>query len=137
VYVIEIVQGAALAASGAMTGAAAPQVADQLATARFAEIMAPPVGPLAPMAQAVAQTYPQAGSMSLGDSVLAGMRNMQSSFQETVQKVSASLEPGAQMTLPDMLKMQLSLVQLSVQVEVASKAIGRSTQNIDQLVRIQ
>jgi type III secretion protein I len=138
--VIEVVQGMALAAGAAPLAPAAPQAADSLATARFAEIMAAPTdapAPSAPSPAASAGIGAPAGPPSLGDSILAGMRNVQSGFQGAVQQVAASLEPGAQMTLPDMLKMQLALVQLSVQVELASKAISRSTQNIDQLVRIQ
>ena len=41
------------------------------------------------------------------------------------------------MGMQDLLKLQLQLVQVSVQYDLVGKAVSRSTQNFDQLVRIQ
>ena len=63
---------------------------------------------------------------------------MQSSFGETVGAVQKSLDPGAPAPgVSDLLRLQLSMAQLSLQAELVGKVIGRSTQNIDQLVRMQ
>lgn len=44
---------------------------------------------------------------------------------------------SASLNIQDMLKLQMQLVQTSFQYELVGKAISRSTQNLDQLVRIQ
>lgn len=128
--------------------------ADQWAVVRFAEIMdAQPtavaqavqagLGP-APVAVAgLPSTGPERatssvqGSRTLGDQVLAGMQNLSEDFQQSWKTVSAALESGSAMTTSDMLKLQMGLTQMSIQYELVGKAISRSTQNLDQLVKLQ
>jgi type III secretion protein I len=43
---------------------------------------------------------------------------------------------GAQPAISDMLRLQTELLQVSVQYELVGKAVSRSTQNIDTLVRM-
>lgn len=137
---IEIAQVAARALA-TPTPAAAPALSLPTADAgaRFTELMAagaPPVDP-ATIPQAIAQAYP-AGEGSLGDRILRGLNRVQSSFGETVGAVQKSLDPGAPAPgVSDLLRLQLSMAQLSLQAELVGKVIGRSTQNIDQLVRMQ
>ena len=38
--------------------------------------------------------------------------------------------------VPELLRMQLGMANMAVQLEVVGKTIARSTQNIDQLVRV-
>ena len=138
---IEIAQIAARAVASGTPAAAPAAPAD--AGARFTELMntaAPPAEP-APIAaaipQAIAQAYP-AVEGSLGDRILQGLNRVQSSFGETVSAVQKSLDPGAPPPgVSDLLRLQLSMAQLSLQAELVGKVIGRSTQNIDQLVRMQ
>ena len=109
------------------------------AAARFAELMAQDGVPSARdgLAEAVAGAYPQRPA-TLGDQVLNSLQKVQDGFGEGIAKVGRMLEPGAAAPgVPELLRMQLAMAQLSVQVEVLGKAIGRSTQNIDQLVRMQ
>lgn len=115
------------------------------AATRFAELMtvtgsdSPPAA-LSPVAQSIAGSY---GSQplhpaTLGDQVLGGLQKVQGDFQGHLQAVGRMLEPGAPAPgVPELLRLQLGMAQLAVQVEVVGKAIGRSTQNIDQLVRMQ
>ena len=141
---IEIAQIAARAVASA-TPATAPAlpVPQADAGARFTELMSTttPTAEPAPIAaaipQAIAQAYP-AGEGSLGDRILRGLNRVQSSFGETVSAVQKSLDPGAPAPgVSDLLRLQLSMAQLSLQAELVGKVIGRSTQNIDQLVRMQ
>jgi len=44
---------------------------------------------------------------------------------------------GGTPTMVDMLRMQATVLQASVNIELVSKVISRSTQNVDQLTRIQ
>lgn len=118
---------------------AAPVAADPLATARFAELMggAPPAvaDPSAPAANPPA--LPPPGERSVGDAVLAGMQNLSGEFKASWQMVQSTLDSGQAMTLPDMLKMQMGLAQMSIQHELIGKAVSRSAQNLDQLVKLQ
>ena len=119
--------------------AAAPvaQVADPLATARFSEVMnAQPT----PVAEAVEAAYPQAipgERKTLGDTILSGMQGLSSEFQQSWKTVNSVLEGGSAMTTYDMLKLQMGLTQMSIQYDLVGKAISRSTQNLDQLVKMQ
>lgn len=144
---------AALAAS-TPSAAAVPSVglgADDLAAARFSEMMnaravedaeANVEAKRAAAAQAVqkADTGNQANGepepRSAGEAILDGVRNLSSDFQATWQSVAHALD-GNRVTMSDMLKLQLALVQMSVQYEMVGKAISKSTQNIDQLVKMQ
>ncbi|HSW06936.1 type III secretion system inner rod subunit SctI [Aquabacterium sp.] len=133
--------------------AAAPDAA-----ARFAELMAQDAAPaaslhavapaqapaqapaspaLSPVAESIAGIYPPRPA-TLGDQVLQGLHQVQNDFQGHVAAVGRMLAPGAApLGVPELLRLQLGMAQLAVQVEVVGKAIGRSTQNIDQLVRMQ
>lgn len=116
---------------------------DDLTAQRFREAMAaPPVAePVAPDIVAPAdQAAPPPmiiKSATLGDAILGGIQNLSSEFQQSWRTVHAALESGNQMTMTEMLKLQMGLVQVSVQYEMMGKAISRSTQNIDQLVKMQ
>lgn len=117
--------------------AAVPLVADPLATARFSEVMnAQPTA----VAEAVEAAYPaavQAGSRTLGDTILSGMQGLSTEFQQSWKTVNTILDGGSSMTTYDMLKLQMGLTQMSIQYDLVGKAISRSTQNLDQLVKMQ
>lgn len=139
----------ALHAAASPAPTRAPAAVD--AAARFSELMAAPnvapnVAPdapppaLSPVAQSIAGTYgPDAlRPATLGDQVLQGLQKVQGEFQGHLQAVGRMLEPGAPAPgVPELLRLQLAMAQVAVQVEVVGKAIGRSTQNLDQLVRMQ
>ncbi len=96
-----------------------------------------PPAALSPVAGTIATTYPR-GPDGLGDQLLQGLQRVQDGFNGHVTAVGRMLEPGAPaLGVPELLRLQLGMAQLAVQVEVVGKAIGRSTQNIDQLVRMQ
>jgi type III secretion protein I len=120
-----------------------PAVPDASAAARFAALMqAPPAAP-AGVAQPVTATaadsaIPPVAPTSVGDRILAGMQGVSGEFQSAWKSVSASLNAGPDtMGMQDLLKLQLQLVQVSVQYDLVGKAVSRSTQNFDQLVRVQ
>lgn len=129
--------------------AVATAVPDASATARFTALMqAPPIAPsaidsvaasmAAQPAAASSAVAAQQGPSSVGDRILAGMQGVSSDFQSAWKSVSASLDANSQsMGMQDLLKLQLQLVQVSVQYDLVGKAVSRSTQNFDQLVRIQ
>jgi type III secretion protein I len=130
---------ASLAAAPTQMPAAATGPADPLATARFEQVMNIQPVPLAPAtaeANAAALAIPT-GPRTMGDSILSGMQNLSTDFQQSWKSVSAALEAGDTMTTTDLLKLQLGLTQMSVQYDLVGKAISRSTQNLDQLGKLQ
>ena len=110
-------------------------LADPIDAVRFAEMVQPPAA--LPEA-AVAPPAPTGPAATPGDSILEGMKNIGSDFRETWSAMKAAIaRPMEQVTLADMLRMQMQMLQLSVQVEMAGKAISKATQNIDQLTKLQ
>ena len=127
----------ALPAAAPVQAASVPAVAvDPLATARFAELMggAPPAALAEPPAT-LALPPPQ--DRSMGDSILAGMQGLSTDFRQSLGMVQAALDGGQSMPVADMLRMQMGLVQMSVQYELVGKAVSRTAQNLDQLVKLQ
>jgi len=81
---------------------------------------------------------PPVNGPGVGDAILDGMRNLSSEFRGSWEAAREMLATkGSDMTLSDMLRMQMQLVQLSFQYELVGKSISRSTQNIETLVKIQ
>ena len=144
-----------LAASVATTTAQRPPTAvavpalgqpDTLATTRFAAIMAQPLTSSSPLTAVGAEaTLPvvtppaQASGIppSLGDRILSGMNGVSSDLQGAWKTIASTLETDHGLNAQEMLKLQLHLSQVSLQYDLVGKAISRSTQNIDQLVRVQ
>ncbi|MFC4160051.1 type III secretion system inner rod subunit SctI [Chitinimonas lacunae] len=75
---------------------------------------------------------------TVGDAILDGLRGVSRDFQQRWQKVDATLsDPAKLVSVTDMLRLQSQMLQLSVQYEMVGKAVSRSTQNIEQLIKIQ
>ncbi|QEA13166.1 type III secretion system inner rod subunit SctI [Comamonas flocculans] len=112
---------------------------DALAAARFQSLMQAPPAELTAPAAAAQQALGSAAplSVSLGDRILSGMQHTAGSVQGTWRSVADKLNSPLPMDTREMLQVQLQLSQVAVQYELLGKAISRSTQNIDQLVRIQ
>jgi len=73
-----------------------------------------------------------------GESILNGMSTIGTDFKDAWTQAQQMLaRPAGEMTTVDMLRMQMQMVQLSVQVEMVGKTISKATQNIDQLVKLQ
>lgn len=137
-----------LASASAPAAAAAPNA---MAAARFAELMALP--PDANVAADAVQASGGAASplqstnalpaldadASVGDRILNGLQSVSGEFKTSWSEVSKAVtaSSGDTMNMQDILKLQLHLVQTSFQYEMVGKVISRSTQNLDQLVRIQ
>ena len=123
---------------GPATAPLAP--ADPLATAQFAQMMgaqAPATEPPQPVVIDSAAVLLPAENRTMGDNILTGMESMSSEYRQAMTKVNAALDSSGDMTISDMLRLQMGLMQISVQHELVAKGISRSTQNLDQLVKIQ
>ena len=116
--------------------AAAP---DATAVQRFAALMQP-AAPDAVSAAAATTTAQAAaiGPQSFGDRVLSGMQSVSNDFRTSWTRAAETLSPDSTaMNMQQMLSLQLHMTQASVQYDLMGKAISRSTQNFDQLVRVQ
>lgn len=111
--------------------------ADAAATRQFAALMqAPAVEPVA--AEVAAVNAPAAATGSVGDKILTGMQNMSDEFRASWQQISNTLRPESPtLSLQEILGLQLKLTQATVGADLLGKIASRSTQNFDQLVRMQ
>ena len=94
------------------------------------------VASLNPMPNPDVFAPPPIATETLGDAILGSMRQMSDDFSMRWSQVHEMMQQDVT-SMRDLLQMQLSLTQASVQYEVVGKAISKSTQNFDQLVRLQ
>ena len=112
-----------------------------LATERFNAMMSAPQEPsLNGVSAALHSAFsapPPDGVATLGGQILSSLQGMASDFSGKWKNIAHSLDSmGAQPAISDMLRMQTELLQVSVQYELVGKAVSRSTQNIDTMVRM-
>jgi type III secretion protein I len=131
---------AALTAQTLTAAPAARAEPAQLATEQFNAIMNAPTDPALGAVPAALQSVfaPAAGAEpTLGGQILSGLRGVATDFSDTWKDIAHNLDGmGAQPAVSDMLRLQTELLQVSVQYELVGKAVARSTQNIDTLVRM-
>ncbi len=115
----------------------------QLAAERFVAIMAAPEAgapALTGLQSALQSAFTpavDAAPATLGNQILASLRNTTTEYSEKWQNISGRLDAmSSQPAIADMLRLQADLVQVSVQYELVGKAVSRTTQNIDSLVRM-
>lgn len=142
---MEIISGP-VSAPFARLAASVTASPDAAATQRFAALMRPaeaePAAAIAaggpvPANHALDPTAAK-GPSSVGDRILGGMQNVSQEFRDSWTQVSGMLRAGSpELDMQAMLKLQLHLTQASVQYDMLGKAVSRSTQNFDQLVRVQ
>lgn len=149
---MEIVNTVALASQPAMAPAlvephAVAPAPDAMAAARFAQVMAtPPASPTAAVQNVPAAHAPRASDevrlqadASMGDRILHGMNRLSTDFRQSVETVNTSLSvpDDKLLQVKDMLQLQMHVVHMTYQFDLVGKVVSRSTQNIDQLVRMQ
>jgi type III secretion protein I len=133
-------------APGPLTPAmATPPVAPALATERFNAIMNAPdmgtiTGPLpatATIVQGPITPLVDTGAPTLGNQILSGLRTTAADFSQKWQNIAVGLDKTVtQPNIADMLRLQSELMQVSVQYELVGKAVSRTTQNIDAMVKM-
>jgi type III secretion protein I len=124
---------------------AAPAAATGLDVDRFREAFSaatptsqptsqPPSSAPGPLA-APAQVKP-AVPTTLGDAILSGLKSASADISRNWTE-TASAVSNPMLTTSDMLRLQVTLIQTSVQYELLGKGISRSTQNLDQILKTQ
>lgn len=86
---------------------------------------------------AAAATSP--GPLSLGTQILGGLQKTAGEVSGQWTSITEQLGKASTATpnIADLLQVQTQLLQVSVQYELVGKAISKSTQNIDTMVRMQ
>ncbi|WP_025137547.1 type III secretion system inner rod subunit SctI [Achromobacter sp. DH1f] len=112
-------------------------------TERFNQLMAAPEAgaPSLTGLQAALQSAftpaVDAAPATLGNQILSSLRSTTTEYSEKWQNISGRLDAmSTEPSIADMLRLQADLVQISVQYEMVGKAVSRTTQNIDTLVRM-
>ncbi|MBU6955870.1 type III secretion system inner rod subunit SctI [Hahella sp. HN01] len=79
----------------------------------------------------------EASDNTLGDKVLQGMQNVKSGYDQQMEAMQLTLNSADPLNMSDMLKLQMDLAQLTLQGELISKTVSKSTQNLDTLLKSQ
>jgi type III secretion protein I len=130
--------GITLAVVSPAVGATTVRV-EETEASRFAAMVVPAEAVAVPLPAVAAQGADGVPRVSApGDAILDGMRSIGAEFNAGWESLKVAVDQSAKsMTVSDMLRVQMQLIQLSVQVELVGKSIARTTQNIDQLVKLQ
>ncbi len=90
----------------------------------------------------IVSAQPPAGAISssakpsLGDSIIAGLQSTSDNIHAKWAHVTEALA-GQELTVTDTLRLQMSVMQASVQYELISKGISKTVQNLDQTLKTQ
>ena len=77
-----------------------------------------------------------ASSKTLGDAILNTLQTASTQMQQSWQQ-AAEVVAGKEINMADMLQLQMTVVQTSIQYELLGKGISKSTQNLDQILKTQ
>lgn len=119
--------------------------ASQLATEQFNAVMQAGTPPGAGLDATTSSTAipdvasaPPPGPLSLGTKILDGLQNSSNDLSGRWQSISERLDQtSATPNVTELLQVQTQLLQVSIHYELVGKAISKSTQNIDTMVRMQ
>ena len=77
------------------------------------------------------------GADTLGNQILSALQSASSQYAKAWHDTKTRLDGVThQESISDMLRLQSDMLQMSVQYELVGKAVARSTQNVDTLVRM-
>jgi type III secretion protein I len=79
---------------------------------------------------------PRRADSGLGETIMNGLRAASDDMSSRWNAVANVLN-SEHVTMSDLLRVQLGLAQVSLQSELVSKVISKSTQEIDELVKLQ
>lgn len=120
---------------------AAPAPVDPGAAAKFSDLMDASEPPGPEEVGAVQSVDPSASASAsprtLGDNILNGLNHVATDLQGTWRNVQASLSARAGVGFQELLRTQLAVSTMGMQYELVTKAVSRSTQNLEQLVKLQ
>lgn len=126
-----------------LTPVSGPAAANAEDVARFEAAMANPGEPAAvPTPELSASLFtpepPPMQPPTLGEAILEGMGMVRNRVENAVDALRGAIESvGPEIHMQDMIAIQMQLAMLTMQQDLMSKILSRSTQNIDQLAKAQ
>lgn len=114
---------------------AAPAADD---VARFNDLLNTPAAGVHAEAAVAAAAAPQGvGKPMLGDQILGSLNNLSGELQLSWRNIAQAIGGNEPMTMQQMIEIQMQLSGVSLTYDLVSKGVSRSTQNLDQLVKMQ
>lgn len=118
-----------------------PKATDLSDAARFQEALngAQQTAPVeAPAESAAIEANPVMPAESgPGDSILQSLQGMRSDYQKVTGKVANLTQADSKLSMQDLLRAQMELNRVSMQVDLAAKGVGKVTQGIETLAKSQ
>jgi len=78
----------------------------------------------------------ESGDSCMGTSILEGMQQLKIGYDEKVNAINDAVTVG-QLTVQDVMKLQLEIAKLQMQEELMAKTASKTTQNVDTLLKSQ
>ncbi|MDB5839906.1 MAG: hypothetical protein JWQ23_1858 [Herminiimonas sp.] len=79
-----------------------------------------------------------AGTGTLGDAILGKLNAVSERYQVAVNDAHKTLDVAAPApSLPELMRLQLKLATVSLEIEVISKGVSKAVQHVDQLTKLQ
>ena len=115
---------------------AKPAAAGAADVERFQQAMASEPAASAVPSGAASQVQPAGRSETLGDAILNTLESSSTQVKNAWASAGQALDrPDLRMT--DMLKLQMTVLEASIQYDLISKGISKANQGLDQLLRTQ
>ncbi len=132
------VESLALTALAPAPAVTAPAVSADVARFQSAMAAGPSTATPADLAAAPVQAAPAAATPvnSLGGAILESLESASTQIKTRWSQATQALE-RPELTMSEVVRLQMAVVESSIQFEIVSKGIGKANQNLDQLLRTQ
>ena len=110
---------------------------------RFEAALSPPlaVGEAPPALPAPSMVEAMDNPATLGDRILAGVDAMRTDYKQTMSEMNDTLkdrsDKGEMMHVGDAMRVYVEVLRLTMSQEMLSKLVGKSTQNLETLLKGQ
>ena len=89
-------------------------------------------------ASKVQESASPGGIANMGDAIIRGMHSVSAHYMKTASEMHTAIDgaSGETLGLRGALQMHMAFIEVSLEADVISKCISKSTQNIDQLTKV-
>jgi hypothetical protein len=118
-----------------------PEISQQVQQdgARFSDLVANRIEqPQVAATPAIVPTNPATEAKSLGDVLLKRLDVVGNNFTKNIQRTHQILDTlPADLRVQDMMRLQLEMASISLEVELVGKGVQKAVQHVDQLTKLQ
>jgi hypothetical protein len=106
---------------------------------KFSDLVANRIEPLQAAANpAVVPTNTAIDTKSMGDVLLKRLDTVGNNFTKNIQRTHQILDTlPSDLRIQDMLRLQLEMASISLEVELVGKGVQKAVQHVDQLTKLQ